>query len=58
MGYSADEFQGILKPGVWIRLQIERKIPVGELQAAARYRLTTREKESVVSSQSRVITLR
>lgn len=34
--YTADEFQQVLKLGVWIRLQIEHKTPLG-LQIAARY---------------------
>jgi hypothetical protein len=33
--YSAEEFQQILKLGVWIRTQIERESTVGRL--AARY---------------------
>lgn len=34
--YTADEFQEILKLGVWIRLEIERSTPLG-VEAAARY---------------------
>jgi len=34
--YTADEFQELLKLGVWIRLQIEHKTPLGQ-QAAAKY---------------------
>jgi hypothetical protein len=31
--YSAEEFQHILKLGVWIRTQIERGTPVGKMAA-------------------------
>jgi hypothetical protein len=31
--YGADEFQQILKLGVWLRTQIERKTPLGLLAA-------------------------
>lgn len=34
--YTADEFQEILKLGVWIRLQVEHRTPLG-LQAATQY---------------------
>jgi hypothetical protein len=34
--YTSDEFQEILKLGVWIRLQMEHKTPLG-LTAAVRY---------------------
>jgi hypothetical protein len=34
--YTADEFQEILKLGVWIRLQIEHRTPLG-VAAAERY---------------------
>lgn len=33
--YSPAEFQHILKLGVWLRTQIERKTPVGQMAAAA-----------------------
>ena len=33
--YSPDEFQHILKLGVWIRTQIERKTPIGRAAATA-----------------------
>jgi 5-methylcytosine-specific restriction endonuclease McrA len=34
--YGADEYQHILKLGVWIRTQIERRTPIGR-QAAAQF---------------------
>lgn len=51
--YTADEFQQVLKLGVWIRLQIEHKTPLG-LQAAARYlahdiRRTARRRRPIVT---------
>ena len=33
--YSSEEFQHILKLGVWIRTQIERKSPIGRAVASA-----------------------
>jgi 5-methylcytosine-specific restriction endonuclease McrA len=33
--YSSDEFQHILKLGVWVRTQIERETPIGRTVAAA-----------------------
>jgi 5-methylcytosine-specific restriction endonuclease McrA len=33
--YGAEEFQWILKLGVWLRTQIQRKTPVGRMAAAA-----------------------
>jgi hypothetical protein len=49
--YTAEEFQEILKLGVWIRLQIEHKTPLG-LAAAVRYlahdtRRTARRKRPI-----------
>jgi 5-methylcytosine-specific restriction endonuclease McrA len=55
--YSPEEFQHILKLGVWVRTQIERKTPIGRIAATAYLayddtRLKRRRSGSITADQT------